>query len=95
MILIYIYTQLLCVDGINLFFCVNSTAFVLVNLIYMYTKLLFVDEFNLCVHSTAFVLVNLTLYSILMPFDTFEILCVRKYYGKSSICSLEQMLHFP
>ena len=29
----------------------------------------------------------LTLYSMITPFDTFGILCILKYYGKSSICS--------
>ena len=29
----------------------------------------------------------LTLYSTLTPFDAFEISCIRKYFGKWSICS--------
>ena len=28
----------------------------------------------------------LTFYSMIMPFDTFKILCISKFYGKSSIC---------
>ena len=38
---------------------------------------------------------TLILYSIIMPFDAFETSCIWKYYWKWSICSLEQMLHFP
>ena len=30
---------------------------------------------------------DLILYSIITPFDTFEISCIWKYYGKCSICS--------
>ena len=37
----------------------------------------------------------LSLYSIITPFDAFEISCIWKYYGKWSICSWEQMRHFP
>ena len=37
----------------------------------------------------------LTLNSIIKLSDAFKISCIRKSYGKWSICSLEQMLHFP
>ena len=32
--------------------------------------------------------IKLTLYSIITPFDAFEISSIWKYYGKWSICSL-------
>ena len=38
---------------------------------------------------------SLTFYSMIASFDAFEILCIWKYNGKSSICSYEQMLDFP
>ena len=33
-------------------------------------------------------LTTLTLYPMIAPFDAFEILCIRKYHGKSRICSI-------
>ena len=32
-------------------------------------------------------IIHLTLYSIITPFDAFEISCIWKYHGKCSICS--------
>ena len=38
---------------------------------------------------------GLTLYSIIAPFDAFEISCIWKYNGKWSICSLRANAPFP
>ena len=34
------------------------------------------------------IFMSLTLYPIIAPFDAFEIPCILKYHGKSSICSI-------